>query len=39
MSTPEPIPPPATQWVKSHIVWLVGLGAFIIGVVFGHFLH
>lgn len=38
MSTPQPTPP-GTAWVKAHIVWLVGLGAFIVGFVLGHFLH
>lgn len=29
----------ASSWVNAHVTWMIGLGAFVLGAIVGHFLH
>lgn len=28
-----------TSWIKAHAAWFIGLGAFVLGTIAGHFIH
>lgn len=28
-----------TSWIKAHMAWIIGLAAFVVGLLAGHFIH